>query len=293
MTGSIAMIRSMTAFAACERAATVGQLSCELRSVNHRFLELSLRLPEELRPAEAGMRERVAQKITRGKVDLSLRLRAGAGLRPQLQVNNELLEQLALLARRHHAQFPNMSIDFVELMRYPGVVEEAGIDQTGLQAEALSLLDETLLEFVAAREREGANLAAVMRERLDGIERIAEQVKQWLPEIRAALRARLDAKLADLKQPLEPGRLEQEVVLNLQKIDVDEELDRLASHVAEARRVLSLPEAVGRRLDFLMQEFNREANTLGSKSVDARTTQAAVELKVLIEQLREQVQNLE
>jgi uncharacterized protein (TIGR00255 family) len=293
MTGRIAMIRSMTAFAACERAATAGQLNCELRSVNHRFLELSLRLPEELRPAESAMRERIAQKISRGKVDLALRLRPAAGIRPQLQVNNDLMEQLALLARRHHAQFPNMTIDFIELMRYPGVVEEAGIDQLGLQTEALSLLDETLLEFVAAREREGANLAAAMRERLDGIERIATQVKQWLPEIRVALRARLDAKLADLKQPLEPGRLEQEIVLNLQKIDVDEELDRLASHVVEARRVLSLPEAVGRRLDFLMQEFNREANTLGSKSVDSRTTQAAVELKVLIEQLREQVQNLE
>jgi uncharacterized protein (TIGR00255 family) len=128
---------------------------------------------------------------------------------------------------------------------------------------------------------------------VDGIERIAAQIREWLPEIRAALRARLDARLADLKLPLDPGRLEQEIVLNLQKIDVDEELDRLDSHVAEARRVLALPEAVGRRLDFLMQEFNREANTLGSKSVDGRTTQAAVELKVLIEQLREQVQNLE
>jgi uncharacterized protein (TIGR00255 family) len=293
MTGSIAMIRSMTAFAACERAATAGQLSCELRSVNHRFLELSLRLPEELRPAESALRERVASKVARGKVDLSFRLRVGVGVRPQLQVNNELMEQLALLARRHHAQFPNMTIDFIELMRYPGVVEDAGIDQLGLQADAIALLEQTLGEFVAAREREGANLAAAMHERLDGIERIATQVRGWLPEIRTALRARLDQRLADLKQPLDPGRLEQEVVLNLQKIDVDEELDRLASHVGEARRVLSLPEAVGRRLDFLMQEFNREANTLGSKSVDARTTQAAVDLKVLIEQLREQVQNLE
>jgi uncharacterized protein (TIGR00255 family) len=186
-----------------------------------------------------------------------------------------------------------MKIDFVELMRYPGVVEEAELDQAGLHAEAMALLDETLAQFSAAREREGASLAAVMHERLDGIERIAAQVKQWLPEIRAALRAKLDTRLADLKLPLDPGRLEQEVVLNLQKIDVDEELDRLASHVAEARRVFGLPEAVGRRLDFLMQEFNREANTLGSKSVDSRTTQAAVELKVLIEQLREQVQNLE
>jgi uncharacterized protein (TIGR00255 family) len=287
------MIRSMTAFAACERTASAGQLGCELRSVNHRFLELSLRVPEELRPIESALRERVAQKVSRGKVDLSLRLRTGAGLRPQLTVNGELVEQLALLVRRLHPQFPNMSIDFIELLRYPGVVEEAGVDQHGLQAEALSLLDETLGEFIAAREREGTALAAAMHERLDGIERIAAQVKEWLPEIRAALRARLDQRLADLKQPLDPGRLEQEVVLNLQKMDVDEELDRLASHVAEARRVLSRPEAVGRRLDFLMQEFNREANTLGSKSVDSRTTQAAVELKVLIEQLREQVQNLE
>jgi uncharacterized protein (TIGR00255 family) len=287
------MIRSMTAFAACERTAIAGHLGCELRSVNHRFLELSLRLPEELRPAESALRERVAQKVSRGKVDLSLRLRPGQGVKTQLAVNNDLIEQLALLVRRLHAQFPNMTVDFIELLRFPGVVEDAGIDQHGLQAEALSLLEETLVEFVAAREREGAALAAAMHERLDGIERIAAQVKEWLPEIRSALRGKLDQRLADLKQPLEPGRLEQEVVLNLQRIDVDEELDRLASHVAEARRVLSRPEAVGRRLDFLMQEFNREANTLGSKSVDARTTQAAVDLKVLIEQLREQVQNLE
>jgi uncharacterized protein (TIGR00255 family) len=287
------MIRSMTAFAACERVAISGQLSCELRSVNHRFLELSMRLPEELRPAESALRERVSQKLSRGKVDLSMRLKVGHNIRPTLALNTELIEQLALLVRRLHAQFPTMSIDFIELLRYPGVVEDSGIDQLGLQADALALLDQTLAEFVAAREREGANLAAAMHERLDAIERIAAQVKEWLPEIRAALRARLDQRLADLKQPLDPGRLEQEVVLNLQKIDVDEELDRLASHVAEARRVLSLPEAVGRRLDFLMQEFNREANTLGSKSVDARTTQAAVDLKVLIEQLREQVQNLE
>ena len=170
---------------------------------------------------------------------------------------------------------------------------EDAFDQAGLQAEALALLDQTLAQFVGAREREGGNLAAVMGERIDGIERIVAQVRHWLPEIRVALRARLESKLADLKLPLEPGRLEQEVVLNLQKIDVDEELDRLTSHIREARRIFGLPEAVGRRLDFLMQEFNREANTLGSKSVDARTTNAAVELKVLIEQLREQVQNLE
>ena len=287
------MIRSMTAFATCERAVAGGQLACELRAVNHRFLELSVRAPEELRAAEGAMRERVAQRVSRGKVDLGFRLRTDTSARAELSVNEGLLAQLSLLARKHHGQFPGMAVDFVDLLRYPGVVEDAQPDAAGLQAAALALLDETLAEFVTSREREGAKLAAVMRERVDGIERIAAQIREWLPEIRAALRARLDARLADLKLPLDPGRLEQEVVLNLQKMDVDEELDRLASHVAEARRVLALPEAVGRRLDFLMQEFNREANTLGSKSVDARTTQAAVELKVLIEQLREQVQNLE
>jgi uncharacterized protein (TIGR00255 family) len=226
-------------------------------------------------------------------VDRVLRFRPAAGGRADLRINQGLLDQLAASAQAMDGRFPGLRTEFTELLRFPGVVEEDALDQAGLQAEALALLDETLAEFVAAREREGAKLAAVMAERVDGIERITRQVREWLPEIRAALRAKLDAKLADLKLPLEPGRLEQEVVLNLQKIDVDEELDRLASHVAEARRVFALPEAVGRRLDFLMQEFNREANTLGSKSVDSRTTQAAVELKVLIEQLREQVQNLE
>jgi uncharacterized protein (TIGR00255 family) len=287
------MIRSMTAFAACERPATGGQLGCELRAVNHRYLELSLRLPEELRPIEAQLRERVARRVSRGKVDLSFRLRAAPGARAALAVDEGLLDQLSMLARKLHPKFPDMRIDFVELLRFPGVVQEDAPDAAGLQSEALDLLDETLAEFTASREREGDALAVGMRERLDGIARIAAQFKDWLPEIRTALRARLETRLADLKLPLDPGRLEQEVVLNLQKIDVDEELDRLGSHISEARRVFALPEAVGRRLDFLLQEFNREANTLGSKSVDARTTQAAVELKVLIEQLREQVQNLE
>ena len=287
------MIRSMTAFAACERAATGGSLACELRAVNHRFHELSVRAPEELRAIEPALRERVAQKVSRGKVDLVLRFRPNAGGRAELKVNEPLLDQLAGLAQRAHGSFPGLRTDFIELLRFPGVVEEDALDQAGLQAEALALLDATLAEFVASREREGAKLAAVMRERIDGIERITAQVKQWLPDIRTALRAKLETKLADLKLPLEPGRLEQEVVLNLQKIDVDEELDRLASHVSEARRVLGLPEAVGRRLDFLMQEFNREANTICSKAVVTSTTFGAVELKVLIEQMREQIQNIE
>lgn len=287
------MIRSMTAFAASERAATGGSLSCELRAVNHRYLELSVRLPEELRTIETTLRERVAAKISRGKVDLGIRYRPAAASVGELKVNERLLAQLAELGQATAARFPSLQVNLTQLLQFPGVLEVAELDQAGLQAEALALFDATAAEFVAARAREGEKLAVVMRERLDGIERIVGQIRRWLPDIRAALRAKLENKLADLKLPLEPGRLEQEVVLNLQKIDVDEELDRLTSHVAEARRVLALPEAVGRRLDFLMQEFNREANTLGSKSVDSRTTQSAVELKVLIEQLREQVQNLE
>lgn len=287
------MIRSMTAFAAGERAATGGSLSCELRAVNHRYLELSVRLPEELRTIETVLRERVAAKISRGKVDLGIRYRPASASAGELKVNERLLTQLAELGQSTAIRFPTLQVNLTQLLQFPGVLEVAELDQAGLQAEALALFDATAAEFVAARAREGEKLAVVMRERLDGIERIVALVRQWLPDIRAALRAKLENKLADLKLPLEPGRLEQEVVLNLQKIDVDEELDRLTSHIAEARRVLALPEAVGRRLDFLMQEFNREANTLGSKSVDSRTTQSAVELKVLIEQLREQVQNLE
>jgi uncharacterized protein (TIGR00255 family) len=287
------MIRSMTAFASGERTTEWGLVSCEVRAVNHRYLEPGFRLPEELRSIEPALRERLSQRLSRGKVDVSLRLRTNAGQSEALVVNAALLEQLANLAQECDARFPAMQVQFTELLRYPGVLEQKEVDLPALQREALGLVDEILREFTAGREREGAATAQAMRERLDSIASITVQVRAWLPEIRAALRSKLDARLADLKQPLEPGRLEQEVVLSLQKIDVDEELDRLAAHVDEARRILGLKEAVGRRLDFLMQEFNREANTLGSKSVDQRTTQAAVELKVLIEQLREQVQNIE
>jgi uncharacterized protein (TIGR00255 family) len=224
---------------------------------------------------------------------VTLRCRQPEGTHGELRPNTALLARLSELAMDLDVRFPRLNVDFVDLLRFPGVLEEAERDQAGLQTEALLLLDATLGEFVAAREREGGKLAEGMRERLDGVTALVAQVREWMPLIRSGLRQKFEARVADLKQPLDPGRLEQEMVLWLQKLDVEEELDRLDSHLSEARRVLGLPEAVGRRLDFLMQEFNREANTLGSKSVDARTSQASVELKVLIEQLREQVQNLE
>jgi len=282
----------MTAYAGGERGTRWGTLGCELRSVNHRFLEVGVRLPEELRALEPQLRERVAGRISRGKLDLVMRLRAPDAA-PTLAVDEALVEQLGGLARRLHSRFPDMRIGFTELLAYPGVLRGEAVDAAALQAEALALLDETLDGFVAAREREGAKLTAAISERVDAIERIAGEVRGLIPAIREGQRAKLAARLADLPHPVDPGRAEQELVLWLQKLDVDEELDRLGSHIGEIRRVLRQREPVGRRLDFLLQEFNREANTLGSKSVDSRTSNAAVELKVLIDQIREQVQNLE
>ena len=287
------MLRSMTAFASAEADTGHGTLAIELRSVNHRYLELGLRLPDELRSLEATVRERVAAKLSRGKVDLGLRWKPAVPDASAIAVDDALVTRLADTAQMLAAKFPQLHVDFAALLGWPGVLLDRETDQESLREAALALLDSALAEMVATRAREGERLGGFMRERLDGIERIVADVRTCLPEIRAALRARFDAKLAELKLPLEPGRVEQEVVLQVQRIDVDEELDRLTAHVAEARRIFGLKEAVGRRLDFLMQEFNREANTLGSKSADPRTTNAAVELKVLIEQMREQVQNLE
>jgi len=287
------MIRSMTAYASAESAGPFGTLTCELRTVNHRYLEISPRMPDDLRNAEGLLRERIATRLSRGKVDVTVRLRSENGTADGLRVNGSMLSRLSELALDLEQRFPRMSIEFAELLRFPGVLQQPEADTETLQASLLDVLDRALDALADTRGREGAKLGEILSERLDGIEAIVGDVRGWLPEIRAALRARLESRLADIRQPVDPGRLEQELVLQVTRIDVDEELDRLATHIAEARRVLALKEPVGRRLDFLMQEFNREANTLGSKSVDSRTTNAAVELKVLIEQMREQVQNIE
>ena len=285
------MIRSMTAYASAETTGPAGTLSCELRTVNHRYLELSPRLPDDLRAFESQLRERVAAKLSRGKLDLTVRRSDSRS--ESLQINHALLARLSEISLDLDARFPKMRIEFTELLRFPGVMQQAEMDAEAQQAALFDVLDRALDALTATREREGEKLAAILRERLDAIENVVADVRGWMPEIRAALRTRLETRLADIKQPVEPGRLEQELVLQITRTDVDEELDRLSTHIGETRRVLGLKEPVGRRLDFLMQEFNREANTLGSKSVDARSTNAAVELKVLIEQMREQVQNIE
>jgi uncharacterized protein (TIGR00255 family) len=286
------MIRSMTAYASAETTGPAGTLSCELRTVNHRYLELSPRLPDDLRSFESLLRERIAAKLSRGKLDITVR-RTSDSRSESLQVNNALLSRLSELNLDMMARFPGLQVEFTELLRFPGVLQQNAIDPESQQAALFDVLDRALDALTATREREGEKLAEILRDKLDSIERVVADVRGWMPQIRAALRARLETRLADLKQPVEPGRLEQELVLQITRTDVDEELDRLSTHIGESRRVLGLKEPVGRRLDFLMQEFNREANTLGSKSVDARSTNAAVELKVLIEQMREQVQNIE
>jgi len=281
----------MTAYAAAERQTAWGTLGCELRAVNHRFLELGTRLPEELRALEPALRERVSARVSRGKLDLTMRLRTDA--QHALGVDEAALERLSALAQSLQSRFPGLTTEVTGLLQLPGVLQGPQVDAEALQAEALALLDEVLAQFLEARRREGDKLASVITERVEGIREVVAQVRAMMPAIREGQRAKLEARVADLDQPLDPGRLEQELVLWLQKLDVEEELDRLDSHIEEIGRVMAADGPVGRRLDFLLQEFNREANTLGSKSVDARTSKAAVELKVLIDQVREQVQNLE
>jgi uncharacterized protein (TIGR00255 family) len=285
------MIFSMTAYASAEVAGPTGTLSCELRSVNHRYLEISPRLPEELRAFEALLRERIEGVLSRGKVDVTVR-RVGARS-DALQVDDTLLTRLAELNTNLSPRFPALRVEFTELLRFPGVLQQAEIDPQVQKAALLDVVDRALGALADTRFREGEKLADVLRDKLDGIEHVVADVRDWVPQIRAALRVKLEARLAELKQGTDPGRLEQELLLQVTRADVEEELDRLTAHISETRRVLSLQEPVGRRLDFLMQEFNREANTLGSKSVDTRSTNAAIELKVLIEQMREQVQNIE
>ncbi|NGX17453.1 YicC family protein [Wenzhouxiangella sp. XN24] len=290
------MIRSMTGFSRTECDAPWGSLAWELRSVNHRYLETGLRLPEELRALESRFRQQVAGRLKRGKVDCALRVNWDAAGARALALDLELAERVADAAEKIRARVGALAMPgTIDLLRWPGVVREAERDVEPVAELAAEALDRALAELDAARRREGERLGEVLAERCAAIGQLVAQVRLLLPQIRSGLRARLLERLAGLDLETDPQRLEQELAIQLGKMDVDEELDRLDSHVAEVRRILSGEdeEANGRRLDFLMQEFNREANTLGSKSVDAETTRIAVELKVLIEQMREQVQNIE
>jgi len=284
----------MTAFARQELDAETGSLVWEIRSLNHRYLELGVRLPEELRAMEPAVRERVGARLGRGKVECSCRYRAAASAAVPVDIDPDNLLRLLAACEDVAARMPQSdSLNPIEILRWPGVVREQSVDAAPLIKNALALLEQTLDELLQSREREGEQIRKLLLQRCDAMSELVQQARSCLPEIQAGLREKLQARLADLETTADPGRLEQELVIQIQKCDIDEEMDRLQGHIDEVRRVLGRDEPVGRRLDFLMQELNREANTLGSKSVAAVTTTISVELKVLIEQMREQVQNTE
>jgi uncharacterized protein (TIGR00255 family) len=288
------MIASMTGFARRETTGAWGTLVCELRSVNHRFLEAGFRLPDELRAAEGELRARLMRQLRRGKVDCTITWRRPQGSTGALEVDAQALERVlaAVHVVARSLREPS-AVSALEVLRWPGVLREDGAMGEQLLAAAGGVFAATLEELVAAREREGARLRELLVQRSAGLEALVAAVRARLPEVRARARTRLNERIAELTASIDPERLEQELALLLQRLDVDEELERLTGHIAEVRRVIGGGEPAGRRLDFLMQELNREANTLSSKSQDLETTRSAVDMKVLIEQMREQVQNAE
>ncbi len=287
------MIHSMTAFARAEQATAHGTLSWELRSVNHRYLEPHLRLPDAFRDLEGSARELLRQGLSRGKVECTLRFAEDSAGKP-LQVDRERAAQLIAAAESVASLIKQPApLNPLEVLGWPGVLVADAADPQALNKAALTLFTQALEQLKSGRGREGAELAKLLNERLDSISAEVAALRELVPQMLATQRQKILDRCSEMQAELDPQRLEQELVLLAQKSDVAEELDRLATHVSEVRRVLKSGGAAGRRLDFLMQELNREANTLGSKAFDPRSTQAAVNLKVLIEQMREQVQNIE
>lgn len=288
------MLHSMTGFARESLNTTLGVLTWELKAVNHRYLDLQFRLPEVLRAGEARFRQQAGERLRRGKIDCGLSFCQTDALHSTLELDRELvralssqLEELRRLSQDYGAVNP------VDILRWPGVVRTRELDIDALSSDAAALFGRALEALAAMRRSEGKRLHAMLETRCGDILRVAGGIRAGLPALMAAVRERQRERLAQLAVEADPARLETELALIAQKLDVDEELDRLESHVTEIRSVLARDEAVGRRLDFLMQELNREANTLAAKAANTATTRAAVELKVLIEQMREQVQNVE
>jgi len=288
------MARSMTAFARQELVKEWGVLTLELRSVNHRYLDISLRIPDELRNVEQKLRERIAEKLARGKVDVSLRFTKSESGNGDMLLDEALVQQIANASRTiDHILYNPGSVSSLDVLRWPGVIKPPKLDSNELNTTVLELLDATLNDMLQGREREGEKLAELIQQRCSAISDVIKEVKKRLPDIMQLWREKLLKRIQDASIEVDENRLEQELVIIAQKTDVDEELDRLETHVTEVERVLKSEKPIGRRLDFLMQELNREANTLGSKSIDTETTKASVDLKVFIEQMREQIQNVE
>jgi uncharacterized protein (TIGR00255 family) len=288
------MISSMTGYAARNRELSRASLSVELKSVNSRFLDLAFRLPEELRTLEPVLRERIAAKVQRGKVECRMTLAPAPGSAPRLELNGPLMAALADAARAVRTAIPDARpLDVGEVLHWPGMLADDPSAAEALREGALASFDETLAEYSASRLREGAKLGRMIEERVASMKSILERVKPVLPEAIAAYQERISARLREVLATTDEDRIRQEMALFGIKVDVAEELSRLDVHLDEVRRVLAAGGAAGKRLDFLMQELNREANTLGSKSVSREVSDAVIELKLLIEQMREQVQNIE
>jgi len=287
------MPRSMTAYARITEDNSWGSITCELRSVNHRFLEVGFRMPDVLRESETALRDMTRKKLTRGKIDCSVQIafnHSDAGSTLDLELAQSHIEIAQAIANKLSDAAP---ISAVDIMQLPGVIKDASIEASQVNKAGKKAFDLALDQMLEGREREGAKLAEMVEQRLAGIESQIAIVRENLPEILQQQRTRLHEKLNELKEQMDEQRLEQEMVIIANRADVDEELDRLEAHISEIRLALKSKESIGRRLDFLMQELNREANTLGSKSISSTTTQVSVELKVLIEQMREQIQNIE
>lgn len=287
------MIRSMTAYARREIKGDWGSATWELRSVNQRYLETYMRLPEQFRSLEPMIRERIRHRLTRGKIECGLRFDPSQSAQSELMLNESLAKQLIQSANWVKLQTDEGSINPLDILRWPGVMAAADQDLDAINTELMAALELALDDFITAREAEGKALQALIEQRLAGVSEQVSNVRQHMPEVLKWQRERLVAKLEDADVQLENNRLEQELVMLAQRVDVAEELDRLEAHVKETYNILKKKEAVGRRLDFMMQEFNRESNTLASKSINADITASAIELKVLIEQMREQIQNIE
>ncbi len=288
------MTASMTAYGRTEESSETGHITWEIRSVNHRYLELNIRLPEELRMLETRVRKHISSKLKRGKIDCSLRFDANEVSGNGLSINKDLANSLVKSAESIQSSISNpVTLNAMDVLRWPGVINRDMIDAESISDSLLKQLDITLESVVETRLGEGEKLQAMILERCDNIATLLKTFKEKLPEIQQILRDRLTDKSQELSIELDKDRLEQEILLLVQKSDVAEELDRLDAHLHEVRQVLQKNEPVGRRLDFLMQELNREANTLGSKAANLDYANTSVDLKVLIEQMREQIQNIE
>ena len=287
------MIHSMTAYARKQFKGDWGSAVWEIRSVNQRYLETYIRAPEQFRGLEPVIREKLRKRMQRGKLEVNLRFEAAQDNAAELQINQALASQIIEHAQWVMEECVRGQLNPIDVLRWPGVMEAPEQDVDALSKELLAALDTTINEFLEARASEGANLKVFIEQRLEEISTQAAFVRTKMPEVMAWQRERLSNRLAEAQVELEPTRLEQEMVMLAQKVDVAEELDRLDSHISETRNILKKGGAIGRRLDFMMQEFNREANTLASKSINAEITNASVDCKVLIEQMREQIQNIE